>query len=129
MGAQRRTNDDDTRRGRCRPGTRGRRPDDRPHDRPDAGQALPLLAGALALVVVLLLGLVALGNLADDRARAQTAADAAALAGAAEGRAAAAEVAGANDGRLESYATSGAEVEVVVRVGDATATARARSGW
>jgi len=95
----------------------------------EQGQALPLLAGALALVVVLLLGLVALGNLTHDRAAAQTAADAAALAGAAEGRDAAVAVAEENRGRLESYAARGDEVEVVVRVGDARATARARRSW
>ncbi len=50
--------------------------------RRDEGQALPLLAGVLALVGTLLIGLVALGNLVGERSRAQTAADAAALAGA-----------------------------------------------
>ena len=99
-----------------------------PADR-DRGQALPLLAGALALVVMLLIGLVALGNTADDRARAQTAADAAALAGAADGRDAARSAATANHAELESFSARGGEVEVVVRAGDSTATARAGRSW
>lgn len=95
----------------------------------DRGQALPLLAGALALVVMLLVGLVALGNTADDRARAQTAADAAALAGAADGRAAAESAATANHASLERFVARAGEVEVVVRAGDSRATARAAGSW
>jgi hypothetical protein len=83
----------------------------------------------MALVATLLVGLVALGNLEGDRARAQTAADAAALAGAAEGRDAAVAVVVENDGDLRSYAAEGSAVEVVVRVGDAEATARAERRW
>lgn len=97
------------------------------HD--ERGQALPLLAGALALVVMLMLGLVALGNTADDRARAQTAADAAALAGAADGRSAADRAATANHASLERFTSQGGEVEVVVRAGDSRATARAGRSW
>jgi hypothetical protein len=67
-----------------------------------------------------------LGVLAVHRAHARTAADAAALAGAAEGRAAAEEVARANGAVLESFATDGPDVEVRVRVGSTHATARAR---
>jgi Flp pilus assembly protein TadG len=97
--------------------------------REDDGQAVPLLAGVLALLVAVLLGLVALGNLVGERTRAQTAADAAALAGAARGRPAAEALAIENDGTLERYASEGAEVEVTVRVGDARATSRARREW
>jgi len=97
--------------------------------RRDQGQALPLLAGVLALVAAVAIGLVALGNLVGERARAQTAADAAALAGAARGRPAAVAMARENHGDLESFAVQGAEVEVTVRVGDATATSRARREW
>ena len=79
--------------------------------RRDDGQALPLLAGVLALVATLLIGLVALGNLVGDRARAQTAADAAALAGAAKGRDAALAVAHENEGELRSYAAEGTEAD------------------
>ncbi|HEY6532270.1 MAG TPA: pilus assembly protein TadG-related protein [Acidimicrobiales bacterium] len=97
--------------------------------RRDAGQVVPLMAGVLALVAVLAVGLVLLGNLVARRAQAQTAADAAALAGAARGRAAALQVAGENDGDLESFVVKGPEVEVTVRVGDARATSRARREW
>ncbi len=97
--------------------------------RGDEGQAVPLMAGVLALAVAVLVGLVALGHLTDDRARAQTAADAAALAGAADGRGAAGAAAAENEGRIERYAVDGAEVEVTVRVGDARATSRAQREW
>lgn len=95
----------------------------------DAGQVVPLMAGLLALAAVVLVGLVALGNVVAQRAHAQTAADAAALAGAADGRRAAITTAAANDGDLESFVVKGAEVEVRVRVGDVRATSRARREW
>jgi len=84
------------------------------------------MAGVLALVVALLFGLVALGDLVDERARAQSAADAAALAGAARGRDAANAMAVENHGALESFASSDGQAEVTVRVGGARATSRAR---
>lgn len=93
----------------------------------ERAQVLPLVA-----VVVLLAGglAVVLGRVAGaavDRARARTAADAAALAGAAEGEESARAMAVANGGRLESFRTVGvSDVAVVVRVGDAVARARAR---
>ena len=87
------------------------------------------MAGLLALAAVMLVGLVALGNLLAQRAHAQTAADAAALAGAAGGERAAVTVAADNEGDLESFAVKGTEVEVTVRVGDVRATARARREW
>jgi uncharacterized membrane protein len=94
--------------------------------RSDSGQLLPLYA-----VIVLLAGgsmvlLVHLGVLAVHRAQARSAADAAALAGAAEGRAAADEVAQRNGAVLESFVEEGNDVEVRVRVGSTHATARAR---
>jgi hypothetical protein len=61
-----------------------------------------------------------------DGARARTAADAAALAGAAEGRPAAAALARVNGGRLVAYRAEGPSVVVTVAVGRARATARAR---
>jgi hypothetical protein len=60
------------------------------------------------------------------RAEAQTAADAAALAGAVHGRAAAEDLAAANGGRLESWVAAGPEVEVVAVVAGERARARAR---
>jgi Flp pilus assembly protein TadG len=80
----------------------------------------------VAVATVLVLG--AIGGVLHDRARAQAAADAAALAGAAEGREAAADLAEANGGVLESFEEGGADVRVVVRVGRARAEAQARRG-
>ena len=94
--------------------------------RGEKGSTVPLLA-VLVLVAggaIVLLGRI--GGAAVDRASARTAADAAALAGAAEGRAAAASVATADGGRIESYRELGVETEVRVSVGQATALARAR---
>lgn len=92
----------------------------------ERGQVLPLVALVVVLggVCTVLLGRI--GAAAVDRARARTAADAAALAGAAEGVGAARSIAAANGGEVVSYATAGADVVVRVRVGDATAPARAR---
>jgi hypothetical protein len=92
----------------------------------ERGSAVPLIA-VLVLVAggaIVLLGRI--GGAAVDRASARTAADAAALAGAAEGREVARSVAAADDGRIESYRDVGLETEVRVRVGQATAMARAR---
>jgi hypothetical protein len=88
-----------------------------------------LVAGVAALVVVLGLGLVRVGEVVTDRARAHTAADAAALAGASRGRAIAEEVADDNGGELVAFVHAGAEVEVTVRVGGVRAVARARLAW
>ena len=60
-----------------------------------------------------------------DRARAQNAADAAALAGVAGGEAAASAIAAANDATLVAWSRSGYEVSVTVRVGERQASARA----
>jgi hypothetical protein len=87
---------------------------------------VPLIA-LLVLVIggaIVLLGRV--GGAAVERAGARTAADAAALAGAAEGRAAAEGVAAADRGTVETYRELGMDTEVRVRVGRATALARAR---
>jgi hypothetical protein len=80
------------------------------------------------VVAVAGLAVVALGHLGAatvERARAGGAADAAALAGAVDGRGAAADVAALNGGSLVSFESRASIVEVVVRVGDATARARA----
>lgn len=60
-----------------------------------------------------------------ERQRARTAADAAALAGVADGRGAAVELARANGGVLVAWSESNDVVTVTVRVGDRAATARA----
>ena len=95
----------------------------------DRGQALPLLTVVLALVVMVALGLVREGCMVTDRARARTAADAAALAGVRDGEDMAATVAEDNHGELRSYVSRGDQVEVTVRVGDAEAVARAERRW
>jgi hypothetical protein len=91
----------------------------------DRGQAVPLVIAvvALAALAVVTLGRFAVGTV--DAARARTAADAAALAGAADGRAAAASVARDNGGTLVSFTPAGDDVIVRVRVGQAVAEARA----
>ena len=93
----------------------------------DRGQALPLLLVAVLLAGGLLLLLAQLGGTAVGDARARTAADAAALAGAAEGEASATEVARDNGGRLVDFEQHGADVRVVVEVGERRARARARA--
>src|SRR5436305_13623898 len=94
--------------------------------RGEKGSTVPLLALVVLAAggAIVLLGRI--GGAAVDRASARTAADAAALAGAAEGRGVAASVAAADGGRIESYRDLGLETEVRVSVGRATAVARAR---
>ncbi len=81
----------------------------------------------VALCCVALLALVPLAGVLDDRARARTAADAAALAGAADGERTAREVAGANGAHLVEIERNGDEVVVQVRVGEVEAYAKARA--
>src|SRR3954470_6776624 len=107
-----------------RPG-RGPRERTRASGGDDRGQALPLV---VAIVAIAALGVVGLGRFAVatvHAARARTAADAAALAGAADGREAAAAIASENGARLISYAERDGTVDVQVRWGDAMARARA----
>ena len=85
--------------------------------RSDSGQLVPLYALIVLVACGAALVLVHLGVITVHRAHARTAADAAALAGAAEGRAAAEQVAAANGAVLESFDSFGDEVEVRVRVG------------
>jgi uncharacterized membrane protein len=87
---------------------------------------LPFYAVVVLVAGGAMLLLVHLGVLAVHRAHARTAADAAALTGAAEGRSAADDVARDNGAVLESFVAVGPEVEVRVRVGSTHATARAR---
>jgi uncharacterized membrane protein len=94
--------------------------------RTDHGQLTPLYAVIILVAGGAMLLIVHLGVLALHRAQARSAADAAALAGAAEGRAAAEEVAGSNGAVLESFVALDTDVEVRVRVGSTHATARAR---
>jgi len=90
------------------------------------GQALPLLTVVVALAALVVIGLGRMGAVVVARAEAQTAADAAALAGALHGRPAADGLAMANGGHLVSWAAVGQEVEVVAEVRGERARARAR---
>ena len=103
----------------------------RPEPR-DRGQAVPLMAALLLLAMGAVVAIIEIGRLLNESAAARTAADAAALAGAAEGRDAAESMAHSNGGVLVSYreeqASDGPDallVTVGVRVGRASQTARA----
>ncbi len=96
--------------------------------RNDAGQSSVLvLVVAVALGVALMTALVDFGGIVQDRARAQTAADAAALASLVGGRAAATDYAMRHGAAVISWTPGPGdhEVTVTVRLGDSTATARA----
>ncbi|MXW77230.1 MAG: hypothetical protein F4Z58_14550 [Acidimicrobiaceae bacterium] len=90
----------------------------------ECGQAVPMMV-VLLLAALVVVAIARLGAAADDSARARTAADAAALAGAAQGFAAATELAEANGGSLLDYTAFGNQVEVRVQVGSGVAVARA----
>lgn len=99
----------------------------------DQGQVLPLLALVVALACVLAGGVARLGVVVVEDAAAHTAADAVALAAAADGSVAAdaVDVARANDARVVGVSwLAGGEVRVrVARVGSGeVASARARPG-
>jgi hypothetical protein len=92
------------------------------------GQVVPLVAVIVVVAAGAALVLARLGTEVIDRARARTAADAAALAGVRGDRVAAERVARADGGALERYVRVGDQVEVTVRVGGFRATARASIG-
>jgi hypothetical protein len=95
---------------------------------PDRGQAAMLLLACVALIAAVAVAAGALGVRIAARERAQTAADAAALAGVTDGRAGAARLAAANGGRLVSYSEAGDDVTVVVEVDGERSRARATDG-
>jgi outer membrane lipoprotein SlyB len=92
----------------------------------ERGQAVPIVLGLMAVAVVVVLALLPLAEAVRERAAARNAADAAALAGAAEGEAAARQVAAENGSELVRWRADGLDVWVVVTLGDARAEARAR---
>ena len=92
----------------------------------ERGQVLPLLAVVILLAGLATAAVVRFGAVAIDCARASTAADAAALAGAANGEDEAKAVAAANGGHLVTYEELGDDSRVRVAVGRVSATARAR---
>lgn len=92
----------------------------------ETGQTAILAVIALtALAIVLIIAIARLGTMILERSAAQTAADAAALAGVVSGRSVADVVAGANGAVIIAWTTAGHTVSVTVRLGDAVATARA----
>lgn len=91
----------------------------------ERGSVLPLVALLVVAAGGLCVGLGRLGGDAVEAAQARTAADAAALAGAAEGEDEARDVADDNGAVLVSFVREGLDVEVRTRVGDAVADARA----
>jgi Tfp pilus assembly protein PilX len=98
--------------------------------RRDSGQAAVLLV--IVVCVVFAMSAVALATLGRDmteRTRAQSAADAAALAGLVQGRGAGEEIAARHGASVVSWTASSAPdgqvITAVVRLGNATATARA----
>lgn len=93
----------------------------------ERGQVLPLLVILLALAVAAAVVVTEIGVAAIERARAQGAADAAALAGAASGEPAAHDVARANGAEVIAYIEVGAKVEVEIRYRRAVAIATAEA--
>ena len=91
----------------------------------ERGQALPLVLVIMAVAMGAALLLGELGSRALAESRAQTAADAAALAGAAEGPEAAAELARMNGSTSSDVQGTVGEATVTVRIGEADAVARA----
>lgn len=87
-----------------------------------------LMAVVVVLAALVAVGLAQAGAVVVDRQRAQTAADAAALAGLSGGRVAAQQLAASNGAALMSYDQDEFEVTVVVRFGQVSARARASDG-
>lgn len=92
----------------------------------DRGSMLVLVVFVgLAITAAVLFALMPVLVDLTHRQQAQSAADAAALAGVTGGRTAAAAIAAANDGTLVSWSREGPDVTVEVRVGDQVVMARA----
>jgi shikimate kinase len=96
--------------------------------RSDRGQAVPLVAALVAVAGVLALGTGELSRDVVDAGRARSAADAAALAGVDGGQPASVALAASNGATIVGWERVGGDVVVTVRVGEATATARATGG-
>lgn len=95
----------------------------------DRGQAaVVVVVAAATLFAASSVALVGVGGVVVDRARAQSVADAAALAGVLEGPQSARDVADTHGAVVVSLIEATEEVTIVVRVGRATATARASAG-
>ncbi|MCU1394230.1 MAG: hypothetical protein JWM34_2658 [Ilumatobacteraceae bacterium] len=98
----------------------------------DRGQAIGLVLISIVLVALVAGAMVRVSRHVTDRGRAQTAADAAALAGVNGGSAAAANAAARNGAVLIEFdrraVADGFAVDVEVAIGDEHAVARASSG-
>ena len=94
-------------------------------DHKEHGAVTVLLGAAIVIVAYLVLQETKLSVAAANRARAQTAADAAALGGVVDGEEEAADLARRNGATLLSFVDEGDQVQVWVGVRDAVATARA----
>jgi len=96
------------------------------------GQAFVMIVVVIAVVGCVAVALASIGVRMAHRAQAQSAADAAALAGADGGRTAAARIANSNGASLIAYdieaESDGVTVIVVVEVGGERATSRASTG-
>ena len=92
----------------------------------ERGQVAPLMAVVLVAAGFFCVAVARVGVAAADRAGARTAADAAALAGAADGRTAADQIGRANRARVIRYDASGRDVKLRVERVGAQATAKAR---
>ena len=87
-----------------------------PRVRTERGASLPLVAMVLAVVLMMTSVVIGLSVRVIDRTRAQSAADAAALAGVVEGESGARRLAAANGGELVVFAADGNTVRVLVVV-------------
>ncbi len=94
----------------------------------DSGQAVVLMLAVVAMAALSIVAVGVFGERIVDRGRAQTAADAAALAATVGGRSAARRLAADNGAHLVSYSEIGDVVTVVVDVDGERATARATDG-
>ncbi|MEZ5408412.1 MAG: pilus assembly protein TadG-related protein [Acidimicrobiales bacterium] len=91
----------------------------------ERGSVVPLAAALIGLALLTLFAVGELGTIAVTRAKAQAAADMAALAGVSEGRDGAADLARRNGGVVVGYDDSDGRVAVRVRVGRSEAWATA----
>lgn len=96
--------------------------------RGESGQAVPLVAAVIVLAGVLTIALGSMAGDVIDAARAQTAADAAALASIEGGQRAAAQFAARHGGDLVAWSRRNEVITVAVRVGDVVRDARATGG-
>ena len=94
----------------------------------ESGQTLPILAVVVLIAGLAVIAVSRLGRVADARARAQTAADAAALACVLHGEGAASDLARSNGAQLVSTQVVGPQCRVITEVEGEQAVARARRG-